>query len=70
MVLPQAFTFNVLGLGAARLAIGPLFVFIRNNHAMLIGAKNVGKHAPLAKALLISARMGWQLGLHSTSYMT
>jgi hypothetical protein len=44
MVFTQAFTFNVLGLGAANIAIGPLFVSIGNNHTMLIDATNVSKY--------------------------
>jgi len=39
MVFTQAFTFKVLGLGAAHVAIGPLFFSVVNDHAMLIDAK-------------------------------
>ena len=40
MVFTQAFTFKVLGLGAAHVAIGPLFFSVVNDHAMLIDAKD------------------------------
>jgi hypothetical protein len=40
MVFGQAFTFNVLSLGGADIAIDPRFVCIGNDHRMLIHAKD------------------------------
>jgi hypothetical protein len=46
MVFTQAFTFNVLGLGPAHVAIGPLFVSIGNDHATASPRSTKGTCAP------------------------
>jgi hypothetical protein len=57
MVFRQAFTFNVLGLGAADIAIGPRFVSTGNDHPMLIHAKDTATSLvdPKNDALVLSS---------------
>jgi hypothetical protein len=57
MVFRQAVTFNVLGLGAADIAIGPRFVSIGNDHPMLIHAKDTATALAVQKndAIVLSS---------------
>jgi hypothetical protein len=49
MVFTQACTFNVLDLGAANIAIGPLFVSIGNDHPMVIDAEDTATSLAVQK---------------------
>jgi hypothetical protein len=49
MVFRQALTFNVRGVGAKDIAIGPRFVSIGNDHPMLIHAKDTATSLAVQK---------------------